>query len=69
MHHQQLLLAGGAHHLDGGLVAVHKDLPARIEQENGIGAPLKQLSEHGFIISQRGMAGTGTFVPFNSGRR
>ena len=67
IHQEQLFLAAGAHHLDGGLVTVHENLPARITQEHGVGAALEQLSEHGLIIGQSGLPGTGAFVPVKSG--
>src|SRR5262245_33049493 len=63
MHHQQLLFAGRAHHLDSGMVAVDENFPVRIEQENGVGAALEQLSEHAFSVARRGTVGTGPFVP------
>ena len=59
-----LLFARGAHHLDGGLVAVHENLPSGIKQQDCIGAPLEQLLEHGLTIGLRAIAGTGPFVPF-----
>ena len=67
MHHQQLFLARSTHHFDRSLIAIHKDFPARIKQENRIRAPLEQLPEHGFIVTQRGPVGTGPFVPFKLG--
>jgi hypothetical protein len=63
MGQEQLLPVGRAHHFDGGLIAIHEHLLARVEQKNRVRAAFEQQSKHGLIVPDLRVRRTGPFVP------
>ena len=64
---QKLFFAGGPHHFNRRLIAIHEDLAGRVEQKNRIRAPFKQLLKHVPIVEHRHVPRTGSFVPVARG--